>query len=375
MVLFAIVLFSIQNRIAEAASFHGEHLVTIYDRTKQTTILTDSENIEGALKDANITLDPNDIVEPALNESLVASSYEVNIYRARPVTIVEGNVFRKIMTAYQTPMQIAEVAGIKLYDEDKTEMILNTDLASSGAGLEMKITRAKVVNLDLYGKVIKLRTLKPDIKGFLSEKNVELSYADRISLDQNTSIVDGISLRIWREGVQTIAIEEVIDFEIEEIKDANRYVGYKEIKVAGIKGTKNVTYEINVVNGKEVSRVAISSVVMANPSKQVVVVGTKYNGPEPTLTDQQLSWIKAVGIPESDWGYVDYIISKESNWHPNSVNSRSGACGLAQALPCSKVPGDPMDPVNNLSWANRYAISRYGSWERAYNFWTSHKWW
>ena len=86
-------------------------------------------------------------------------------------------------------------------------------------------------------------------------------------------------------------------------------------------------------------------------------------------------WMAAAGIPESDWGYVDYIASRESSWNPNATNASSGACGLIQALPCSKVPGNGYDPVDNLRWANGYAMDRYGSWKAAYDFWTANHWW
>jgi len=86
-------------------------------------------------------------------------------------------------------------------------------------------------------------------------------------------------------------------------------------------------------------------------------------------------WMAAAGIAESDWGYVDYIVGRESGWNPNATNRSSGACGLVQALPCSKVPGNGYDPVDNLRWGNGYAVGRYGSWAAAYNFWTSNHWW
>lgn len=86
-------------------------------------------------------------------------------------------------------------------------------------------------------------------------------------------------------------------------------------------------------------------------------------------------WMAAAGIAESDWGYVDYIASKESTWNPNATNASSGACGLIQALPCSKVPGNGYDPVDNLRWASGYATDRYGSWAGAYAFWTANNWW
>lgn len=86
-------------------------------------------------------------------------------------------------------------------------------------------------------------------------------------------------------------------------------------------------------------------------------------------------WMSAAGIAEGDWGFVDYIASRESGWNPNATNKSSGACGLIQAYPCSKVPGNGYDPVDNLRWANGYATGRYGSWESAYAFWTSNHWW
>lgn len=86
-------------------------------------------------------------------------------------------------------------------------------------------------------------------------------------------------------------------------------------------------------------------------------------------------WLAASGIAESDWAYVDYIVSKESGWNPNATNKSSGACGLVQALPCSKVPGNGYDPIDNLRWANGYAVGRYGSWAGAYEFWISRHWW
>ncbi len=86
-------------------------------------------------------------------------------------------------------------------------------------------------------------------------------------------------------------------------------------------------------------------------------------------------WMAAAGIAESDWGYVDYIVSRESGWNPNATNSSSGACGLVQALPCSKVPGNGYDPVDNLRWATGYAVGRYGSWANAHSFWVNNHWW
>lgn len=110
-----------------------------------------------------------------------------------------------------------------------------------------------------------------------------------------------------------------------------------------------------------------TSSAQARPS---VVAPPQYSGggsPE--------AWMTAAGIAPSDWGYVDYIATRESGWNPNATNPTSGACGLIQAYPCSKVPGSGYNPVDNLTWANGYAVGRYGSWANAYAFWTANHWW
>lgn len=369
-----IVLFQqIKNVYAESSN--EDRLITIYDRKQTFTVITKSSSLKEVLAQAKVALDPSDIVEPSLDEKLVSSNYYVNIYRARPVIIVDGQTKLKVMSAYQTPKQIASSVGVSLYPEDIATMKLSTDVVANGAGVEMIVTRAKQINVNMYGKEIKLRTQAKNISEFLKSNNIVFSEQDKISLDPNTPITDLMSFKIWREGKQTISSEEEVDYEIDEIKDANRYIGYREISTAGVKGSKNVTYEVEVLNGEIISKKIISSVVISQPTKQTVVVGIKYNGPDFRSTETKINWLKNAGISELDWGYVDFIISKESNWNPNSINRSSGACGLAQALPCGKVPGSPLDPVDNLSWANNYATKRYGSWEKAYNFWLVNKWW
>ena len=90
-------------------------------------------------------------------------------------------------------------------------------------------------------------------------------------------------------------------------------------------------------------------------------------------------WMRAAGISDSDFGYVDYIISHESGWNYHAVNRSSGAYGLPQSLPAGKLASAGADwrdnPVTQLRWANNYAVGRYGSWGAAYHFWTVNHWW
>lgn len=90
-------------------------------------------------------------------------------------------------------------------------------------------------------------------------------------------------------------------------------------------------------------------------------------------------WMRAAGIGDADFGYVDYIISHESGWDYRAVNRSSGAYGLPQSLPAGKLASAGADwrdnPVTQLRWADNYAVGRYGSWEAAYRYWAANHWW
>lgn len=87
----------------------------------------------------------------------------------------------------------------------------------------------------------------------------------------------------------------------------------------------------------------------------------------------------AAGIPASDYAAVDYIISHESSWRPGAVNASSGATGLCQSLPASKMASAGSDyltnPVTQLKWCHSYAQQRYGGWSAAQSFWSAARWW
>ena len=272
-------LFFVNQALADAtkpAAKAGEKLVTIYDRGAEKTIVTKARTIREALKLAKFSIDERqDVVEPSLDSEMVAEKYNINIFRARPITIVDGNKRLKVTTAEQTPALIAKVAGIEVFEEDKTTLSNSDNMAVDGANMVMKIDRASMVNFVLYGKESVIRTHAKTVGELLKEKNIDPKKDDTLSVDRSAKIIPGMKIELWRNGKQTITAEEDVKFEVEKVQDANRDSGYREVKQAGENGKKNVTYEIEMKNGVEVSRKEIASVVTKEPKKQIEIVGTK----------------------------------------------------------------------------------------------------
>lgn len=83
-------------------------------------------------------------------------------------------------------------------------------------------------------------------------------------------------------------------------------------------------------------------------------------------------------VPSSQFAAFSWIITRESGWDVTATNPSSGAYGLGQALPASKMaaygPDYLTDPVTQIKWALAYMNGRYGSPDAAQAFWESHGW-
>lgn len=274
-VFFACLVFASYTTAASSTLSVGQRLITIHDRGTERSIITHATTLRTAFEEASIQLDPNDRVEPGLDAPLVANNYEINIYRARPVTIIDGARREKIMSSYQTPKQIVQQANITLQDEDKTAIVAGTDMVSTGAGVQLTIERATAFTLVLYGTKTTAYTQQETVADVLKEKNIVLANNDTLSVPQDSKVQTGMTIELWRNGKQTATEEQDVAFTTEKIQNADQPVGYRNITTPGVVGKRTVTYEIEVKNGQEVSRKEIQSVTTQEPKKQVEVVGAK----------------------------------------------------------------------------------------------------
>lgn len=372
--IFSIVISAKSHAEAEG---EGAKVLSVYDDGQRISFRTDANTVRAALKERGVALNSGDNIEPSLDEELTGNDYNVNIYRARPILVEDGASRERVMTASQTPQKMAGDAGFKLFDEDTIYNNPSENPAVDGVATHLKIKRAKLISVDMFGKKTDFRTQAETIKDFLEEKKISLQKNDEVSVPLETKIKVGDNFRIWRNGKQIITVDEEIEFEVEEIKDADKEISYRQVKELGEKGTKVVSYEIEMQSGEEISRTKINEAETKKPKKQVEIVGTKNVIMPYTGGGSKTEWLRASGIPESEWGYVDFIITKESTWNPNARNGQY--YGLYQTntdnLARYGCSGTLLsDPVCQLQAADKYK-SRYGSWADAYNSWRAQGWW
>jgi hypothetical protein len=92
-----------------------------------------------------------------------------------------------------------------------------------------------------------------------------------------------------------------------------------------------------------------------------------------SYTVAQIQSMAASMVPSGQFQCFSNIVDHESSWNYRAVNASSGAYGLFQALPGSKMSSVGSDwqtnPKTQITWGLQYMNGRYGSPCEAWTFW------
>ena len=389
LVLFFLSIATYIGLNAQTEPPTDSHIIELSVEGTHQSIPTRAANVGEFLNRVGIKLGQNDIVEPTPETPIDDEKFHINVYRARPVTIIEGGNRIFAYSAAATPRSVAQQAGVIVYPEDKIESAVPENFLREGVlGEKVVIDHATPANINLYGTHVPVRTHSKTVAELLKEKNVKLEANDSVQPALETPITPQVQIFVLRSGTQIASVEEEIAMPNEVTEDAGLSFGVQVVRQKGAPGKKVVTYQINLENGREVGRTKIQEVVSVEPVKQIVARGKAV-----FIPGDKTSQMLAAGIPASDHAYVDYIMTRESGWCPTKLQGQIGYCpafppasipagrgyGLGQATPGSKMAPFGADwmsnPVTQLKWANSYAKGRFGTWHAAYNYWqTNHHW-
>lgn len=301
--------------VAEEYTGHNVFAVNL-DNSNKIELKTKKGTVREILIANNIPFGADDRVEPGL-DTRVNGGETINIYKAREITIVDGNTTTVRKTTYKK------------------------------------------------------------VDDILKELNITLGEKDEVTPGLKSEVATVDTIKIARTGKTTETKKEVIKFETKEEKDDSKYVDEKVTKVEGKNGEKEVTYNVVREKGKEVSREVASEKVITEATAKVVVVGTKqrpaaqqqgvvaaqqsyaapaqsYSAPggsvvlsngntagaDGAAAAQEMA--RRTGVPASTW---EHIIARESNGQVNARNA-SGASGLFQTMPGWGSTATVQDQIN-----------------------------
>jgi uncharacterized protein YabE (DUF348 family) len=192
--------------------------------------------------------------------------------KAFAVEISENGMVFRATTDRETVSELLAEKKIALGNKD---YIFPASDAKIFPGQNIIIRRAIPVAIDVDGQKIKLDTLGTTVGEAITEADVILSHADKISPDTKATLTPDLDIKITRINFEEITVEEDISFQTVEKEDKTVLWRKKETKQKGEKGIREKTYKITYTNGKETSRALLESKIAKAPVNQIEVVGTK----------------------------------------------------------------------------------------------------
>lgn len=226
------------------------------------------------------------------------------------------------------------------------------------------------------------------VKDVLETGNITLEPDDAVSPSLKTKVTEATVITIDRAGADVETNETAIAFNEVRKETSSLPKGQEKVETEGENGIMETTSLVTRAGGKIVSSNVFASWVKKAPVDKVILVGTGSSSTTVAANDlgtttpagEIQSWahdyLLANGYTEEDFTAANYIISHESGWSPTATNPSSGAYGLAQAYPGSKMASAGADWQTNyqtqFKWFIDYCNQRYGGITAAYNHWITY---
>lgn len=264
-------------------------------------------------------------------------------------------------------------------------------LLSSGYEMDVMTTSTKVSDILAENHIVVLdgENVTPAINEELSDnKTITITKgATEANNDEEYMSAEEI-LASYTQIVEKVVTEEVeIPYETitKDVSNGSQTTQNRVVQ-KGENGLKRVTYRIRYQNGAEIEKTEISSEVIKEPVDKIVEVRTKQVTSRGGVVSGSVAEYQAYaekrcfdyGWSDADFQALVKLWNKESRWNPYACNSSSGAYGIPQALPASKMAVYGTDYLTNyktqINWGLNYIKSRYGTPTAAWNHSCSKGW-
>ncbi len=383
----SLICFFVLSTLTAYVAFSGvtvgsqdTHIVKVSADNLNRDVPTRAKTVGELIKALNITMSDTDKIEPSVDAPILEDNQRIVIYRSRPVIVVDGERKYEITSAERDPKAVVAAAGLTLSPKDLATIQASDESLTNGIAAEkIKIFRAIQITTNIYGEIAQHETQAKTVSEFLKENNIVLKDGESTQPENSdATITAGMLLSVNAKGTKTVSTAEPVAFSVETKTDSSLAPGQSKVLSAGVLGERSAIYIVSYDGDKEVGRRLLSTVITRAPINEVRAKAS-FLPSSYSVDGEKQALMAAAGIPPEYYGAADYIISHESHWRPGAVNSSSGAYGLCQALPASKMASAGADyltnPVTQLVWCSGYANGRYGSWGGAYQAWQAQRWW
>ena len=259
--------------------------VTIDVNGQQMDLVTMSNSVEGALKQAGIKIGPDDLIVPSPSERLTRTE-SIKVRSAKSVAVVVDGQEKTIKSTALTVDELVSEIGSEIGGVNEGDLLSKgRDTVIPADGMKLDITRPKVVSINDGGDVTYTQMAASNVGDLLRRRNINLNPEDVVTPSITSPVKAGMDVRIDR--VRTDQVRETVPFEAPANykDDATAFEGDEVVEAAGTPGSKEVKRSIRIVNGKEESNTVTSEKEVAPAKPATIKRGTKAKSSAPSVAN------------------------------------------------------------------------------------------
>lgn len=331
--IIALVLIIVIFASTAFAGMVDEYSVVINDNGNEYTIVTDEEEPTEILNKANIILGANDRIDITAFEN--GKGGTIVIDRLVSINVKLNDVIKVFDVYADTVGEAFKEIG---FDTQGCQMNYSSD-APVIDGMVITVSSPKAVTVIADGAELSVSALGTTVGDVLTLAGIVLGQYDYTEPSVDTPAENEMVITVYRVEVKTVTESEVIKFKTVTESDNTMALGESSVKVQGVNGEKTVTYEVTCINGEEVSRKELSSVVTKAAVNEVKIVGTQREDVTPNGVESKNGY--SIGQVISG-KYTHYCACAKCNGNSRGVTSSGRRISSDMANPyyiaCNWLP-------------------------------------
>jgi uncharacterized protein YabE (DUF348 family) len=305
-------------------------IVTIIDNDKILTLQTDQRIPSALLKQAGITLGPNDRVllnglQTTLNEPITAYPVTLQIRRAVMLTLVMPDGEQKIQSSALTVGEALQAASYWLHAKDKPEPALHAPITD---GLKITVMSLHELNVSVGGKTLQVQSSARTVGKALAEAGIPLIRLDYSLPAENEPLPSDGQIQVVRVSESLLLAQKPIPFENDFRASADVPLDQTQIVQPGEAGLTVQRIRIRYEDGKEISRLTEDETMVRPPKTRVLGYGTKIEVKTATVDGVNIQYWRAVQMYATSYSPCRSGTDKCYTGTSSGQSLRKGMVGL-----------------------------------------------
>lgn len=356
--VIAILLIVLTFASTALADTFNQYDVTIIDNGEDITVTTtETEPIE-ILNKAGITLSSDDKMDITSFEEGEGGTIVIN--RLNSINVEFDNVIHTYSVYSSTVGTALSEIGVTVGQDDAINYDLDAPVQN---GMVISIKTAFSVSLTADGTTAKYAIVDGTVADLLKLADIELGADDYTKPSLTSSLEAGMKVTVYRVEYKNEAETKTIKYSTTKKNDSTLAKGKTKVVTKGVNGSKDVTYKVKYVNGKEDSREVIEEKVIVEPTNEVVKVGTKKTTTSSTVKSNGVTSKNGYTVGQVISGkYTHYCACATCNGNSNGITTSGKKISNGMSNPyyvaCNWLP---LGSVINVDGTNYTVVDRGGS--------------